>query len=52
MKIYSFDGKKSSIDNFDLNSSPLFLGRKFIVSEKSDTDEMKNEETPEKQIEK
>ncbi len=36
MKIYSFDGKKKNIDNFDLFSSPLFLGQKFDAGEKEE----------------
>lgn len=28
-KIYSFDGKKRIIDNFDDEPSPLWLGRRF-----------------------
>lgn len=33
MKIYSFDGKKKNIDNFDLFSSPLFLGQKYDLGD-------------------
>lgn len=53
MKIYSFDGKKSNIDNIDLASSPMFLGQKFAPKEEDEPDMPdKNEETQEKQIEK
>ncbi len=52
MKIYSFDGKKSNIDNIDLASSPLFLGQKFVLQNNDETDAYnENEETDEKQIE-
>lgn len=53
MKIYSFDGKKSSIDNIDLASSPLFLGQKYMPSESGEVGAYgEKEETDEKQIEK
>lgn len=51
MKIYSFDGKKKNIDNFDLFSSPLFLGQKFDAGEKeeeniiNDENELTDEKT-------
>lgn len=50
MKIYSFDGKKKNIDNFDLFSSPLFLGQKYDLSDGSDENIMfdENEITDEK----
>lgn len=53
MKIYSFDGKKNNIDNIDLASSPLFLGRRFKPAETAkDGAYNEKEETEEKQIEK
>lgn len=52
MKIYSFDGKKSNIDNVDLSSSPLFLGQRFTLEKEEDADLYdKKDETQEKQIE-
>ena len=50
MKIYSFDGKKKNIDNFDLFSSPLFLGQKYDLSDAGDENLMidENELTDEK----
>ena len=47
MKIYSFDGKKKNIDDFDLFSSPLFLGQKYDLAEEN-TDMDENELTDEK----
>lgn len=52
MKIYSFDGKKSNIDNIDLSSSPLFLGQKYMPKTDQETAVYEKEETEEKQIEK
>lgn len=53
MKIYSFDGKKRIIDNFDEDPSPLHLGRRFVT--RSEDTEMptpeENETVDEKQIE-
>lgn len=50
MKIYSFDGKKNNIDNFDLFSSPLFLGQKFDAADDEEENLMidENELTDEK----
>ena len=52
MKIYSFDGKKRCIDNFDMYNSPLYLGQKFLHygNEESDT-EQENDLDSEKPIE-
>lgn len=35
MKIYTFDGKKKIVDNCDFDSSPLYMGRKFISSSRN-----------------
>ena len=52
MKIYSFDGKKRIIDNFDDDLSPMFLGQKFIASDKEEKAAQEIDGTDEKQIEK
>lgn len=52
MKIYSFDGKKSNIDNIDLASSPLFLGQKYALNANDEAGAYsEKEETEEKPIE-
>ncbi len=50
MKIYSFDGKKKNIDNFDLFSSPLFLGQKYDLGDAGEDNAIidENELTDEK----
>lgn len=50
MKIYSFDGKKKNIDNFDLFSSPLFLGQKYDLGDTGEDNAIidENELTDEK----
>ncbi|MGN1480191.1 MAG: hypothetical protein ACI4XH_10505 [Acutalibacteraceae bacterium] len=50
-KIYSFDGKKRIIDNFDTDPSPLHLGQKFNAYGDDDAPPQEIEAEEEKQIE-
>lgn len=52
MKIFSFDGKKRIIDNFDETFSPMYLGQKPAAYESEDGENEENASPEEKQIEK